>query len=82
MQAACMASLISAFVVQYMEVIVTLLAIHKISTFYSVAVPEQTSLSLTLWETPKTGFLATRPNWYWPCFESYIQNAQSYKLVV
>ena len=36
------------------------LASEEISIFYLVSVAEETGLKLTLTETPKTGFLATR----------------------
>ena len=36
----------------------------KISNFYLVSVAEETGFSLALLETPKTGFLATRPNYF------------------
>ena len=37
------------------------LATGEISIFYLVSVAEETGLKLALSETPKTGFLATRP---------------------
>ena len=40
--------------------LLTILAKSKISRLYLVSVAEQTSLSLTWSETPKTGFLVTR----------------------
>ena len=54
-------SLISTFVICVLESSIPRLATNKISFFYLVSVAEQAGLSLTLWETPKTGFLATRP---------------------
>ena len=39
------------------------LASYEISTFYLVSVAEETGLSLAMSETPKTGFVATRPIW-------------------
>ena len=54
-------SLISAFVICLFESIISRLAMNDISFFYLVSVAEQAGLILTLWETLKTGFLATRP---------------------
>ena len=54
-------SLISAFVIRLLESIISRLATNEISFFYLVSVAEQAGLSLALSETPKTGFLATRP---------------------
>ena len=56
-----MRSLISAFVIRFLESIVSKLATSKISIFYLVSVDKQAGLNLTLSETPKTGFLTTRP---------------------
>ena len=39
----------------------TKLAIGEISNGYLVSVDEETSLSIALSDTPKTGFVATRP---------------------
>ena len=55
-------SLISAFVIRLMKSIICKLAIGEISFFQLVSVAEETGLKLALSETPKTGFLATRPN--------------------
>ena len=55
-------SLISAFVIRFLERIICKLAAGEISIFWLVSVAEETSLKLTLLETPKTGFLATWPN--------------------
>ena len=52
-------SLISAFVVRCLDSIVPILVISKISRLQLVSVAEQSGLSLTLSETPKTGFLVT-----------------------
>ena len=57
-------SLISAFVVRFLESIICKLATGEISIFRLVSVAEEISLKLALSETPKTGFLATRPIWY------------------
>ena len=54
-------SLISAFVIHLLESIISTLATNKLSFFYLVSVAEQGGLSLAFSETPKTGFLATRP---------------------
>ena len=53
-------SLISAFVIRLLEIIISRLATNEISFFYLVSVAEQAGLSLPLSETPKTGFIATR----------------------
>ena len=42
------------------------LATSKFSIFYIASVAEETGLSLSLSETPKTGFVATRPILYGP----------------
>ena len=57
-------SLINAIVFHPIQSIISKLASCQISIFYLVSEAEQTGLSLTLSETPKTllGFLATRPN--------------------
>ena len=54
-------SLICAFVISVLESTIPNLATSKISLFYLVSVAEETGLNLTLSETPKTGFVATRP---------------------
>ena len=54
-------SLISAFVIRFLESIICYLATGEISIKFSVSVTEDTGLKLALSETPKTGFLATRP---------------------
>ena len=51
-------SLISAFVIPFLESIISRLALSEISIFY---VAEHAGLNLTLSETPKTGFVTTRP---------------------
>ena len=40
------------------------LATGEISIFWLVSVAEETGLKLALSETPKTGFVATRPIYY------------------
>ena len=57
-----MRSLISAFVINFLKSIICKLAIGEILIFYLVSVAEETGLKLAFSETPKTGFLATRPN--------------------
>ena len=52
-------SLISAFVIAFWKVYK--LATGEISNFLLVSVTEETCLKLALSETPKTGFLASRP---------------------
>ena len=54
-------SLIRAFAIHILKIIMTLLATHKILIYYLVFVAEQTGLSLTLSETQKKGFLRSRP---------------------
>ena len=57
-------SLISAFVIRLLESIISRLASSEISIFKLVSVAEETGLSLTLSETPKTGFVEWRPKLY------------------
>ena len=57
-------SLISAFVICLLVSIISRHAMSVISKFWLVPVAEETRLSLALSETPKTGFLATRPIYY------------------
>ena len=52
-------SLISTFVVHYLDSLIPILAKSKISRLYLVSVAEQASLSLTWSQTPKTGFVMT-----------------------
>ena len=47
----------------FLESIISNLVKSEISTFQLVSVAEQAGLNLALSETPKTGFLATRPKW-------------------
>ena len=51
-------SLISAFVIRFLESIISRLATSEIVL---VSVAEQAGLNITSSETPKTGFLAARP---------------------
>ena len=55
-------SLISAFVIRVLETIMSRLVSSAISIFWLVSIAEEAGLNLTLSETAKTGFLATRPN--------------------
>ena len=59
-------SLISAFVIRFLERTICKPAIGEISICLLVSVAEETGLKLALLETPKTGFLATRPILYSP----------------
>ena len=54
-------SLISPFVVRSLEIIISKVATSEISIFKLVSVAEQSSLSCTWLETPKTGFLVLGP---------------------
>ena len=54
-------SLISACVIRVLESTISKLATSEISFFRLVSVAEQAGLNLTLSETPKTDFVATRP---------------------
>ena len=54
-------SLISAFVIRFLKKIISKLASKEISIFFLASVAEQAGLKLTLSETPKTGFLTSRP---------------------
>ena len=53
--------LISAFVIHLLENIISDLATSEFSSFQLVWVAEETGLSLILSDTPKTGFVASRP---------------------
>ena len=53
--------LISAFVIRFLESIISRLATREISIFWLVSVVEETGLSFGLSETPKTAFVASRP---------------------
>ena len=54
-------SLIKAVVIRFIESIISKLASSTISIFELVSVAEEAGLSPSLSETPKTGFVATRP---------------------
>ena len=56
-------SLISAFVVCCLDSTIPLLAISEISRLQLASIVEQTGLSLTWSQTPKTSFLMTRLIW-------------------
>ena len=58
-------SLISAFVIRFLERTICKLAIGDISIFLLVSVAEETGLNLTLSETPRTGFVAVRTIEQW-----------------
>ena len=49
------------FVIRVLESTISKLATSEITVFYLVSVAEETGFSLALLETPKTGFVATRP---------------------
>ena len=53
-------SLISAFVIHFLESFISRLATSEISIFELVSVAEQVGLNLTLSKTPETGFVAAR----------------------
>ena len=53
-------SLISTFVVRYLDSIIPILAKSKVSRLLLVSVVEQASLSIPWSQTPKTCFLVTR----------------------
>ena len=57
-------SLISAFVIRLLESIISRLATSEISMSWLISVAEETGLNLALSETPKTGFVKLRPNYY------------------
>ena len=57
--------LISVFVVRCLDSIIPLVFIHEISSLYLASVAEQTGLSLTWSQAPKTGFLVTRLKSYY-----------------
>ena len=54
-------SLISSLVIRFLEGTISKLATNEISIFQLVSVAEENGLKLALTETPKTGFLSTRP---------------------
>ena len=53
-------SMISAFVIRLIESIISSLAKNEISIFWLVSVAEQARFNITLSETLKKGFVATR----------------------
>ena len=53
-------SLISAFVVHCLDIIIPLVSVSEILSLYLTSVAVQAGLSLTWSQTPKTGFLVTR----------------------
>ena len=53
-------SRISTFVVRWLDSIIFLVSISKISSLYIAPVAAQAGLNLTWSETPKTGFLVTK----------------------
>ena len=59
-------SLISAFVVRCLDSIMPLVSISEISSLYQASVTAQAGLCLTWSQSPKTGFLVTRPIYYEP----------------
>ena len=54
-------SLISVFVICFLESTICKLATGEISIFQLVSIAEESDLKLTLSETPKTGFVTLRP---------------------
>ena len=54
-------SLVSDFVIRFMESIISKLTTSKFSFFSLVSVTEETGLIVVLSETPKTGFVALSP---------------------
>ena len=52
---------VQQFVIRFLESTICKLATGEISIFLLVSVAEETGLKLALSETPKTGFVATRP---------------------
>ena len=73
-------SLISAFVICLLESILYKLATSEISIFQVVSVAEQAGLGMTISETPKTGFLASRPICF-GCSISFFLVSTTYVLV-
>ena len=62
-------SLISAFIIPFLESIICKLATGEISNFQLASIAEETGLKHALSDTPKTGFLATRSNY---CLGHYV----------
>ena len=55
--------LISAFVIRSLESLISKVATSEISIVLLVSVAVETGLIFALSETPKTGFVASRPNY-------------------
>ena len=76
------------FIIRLLEItcIISKLATSKFSSFKLVSVAEQTGLSLPFSETPKTGFVATRPIWGSmrenPVFDVFKQSTQLHRLAI
>ena len=58
-QPAHLRSLICAFVICLMEIIISRIATREVSIFLLVSIAEQAGLNLTFSEIPKTGFIST-----------------------
>ena len=58
-------SLISAFVIRFLVSINVNLLQVNFHFFWLVSVAEETGMKHALSEPPKTGFLRTRPKWWW-----------------
>ena len=58
-------SLISAFVIRFLESSYVNLLWVKFHFFWIVSVAEETGLKLALSETPKTGFVPSKPIYKW-----------------
>ena len=65
--------LISAFVIRLLESTISKLATSEISIVKLVTVAEESDFSIALSETPKTGFLTTRPM----CFLFFFSSVSS-----
>ena len=57
-------SRISVFVLRFLDNIIPIVATPKISRLLLVTIAEQAGLSLSLSQTPTTGFLVTWLNWH------------------
>ena len=51
---------VGAFLIRCLDSTISLVSIFQISSLYLASIAEQTGLSFTWTETPKTGFLVTR----------------------
>ena len=72
-------SLISAVVVPYLDSIIPLVSISKISSLDLASLAAQVSLCLTWSQTPKTSFLVTRLNlnfYHWPDY-LYVRHSET-----